>query len=110
MDHGFTSRGEGSWTVVEATGELDISNSSELSRLILEAIEEGATRLAVDLSRVTFMDSSTLGVLVGCLKRARERDGEVVLLGVNGSPRRVMEITGLDQAFTLLPSVGELPA
>ncbi len=110
MELGLTSRTEGPWTVVEVAGELDLSNSTELSGLILGQIGEGASRVAVDLSRVSFMDSSILGVLVSCLKRAREQEGDVVLVGVNGSPRRVMEITALDKAFTLVPTIADLPA
>jgi anti-anti-sigma factor len=51
------------------------------------------------------MDSSTLGVLVTALKHARERGGDVVLVGVSGSPAKVLELTGLDRVFRVEDSV-----
>jgi anti-anti-sigma factor len=56
------------------------------------------------------MDSSSLGSLVTCLKRVRERDGEMVLIGVSGSPMKVLFLTGLDRVFDLVPSESDLPA
>jgi anti-anti-sigma factor len=56
------------------------------------------------------MDSSSLGVLVATLERARERDGELRLVGVQGSPAKVIALTGLDSAFTIEASVDDLPA
>ena len=51
---------------------------------------------------MTFIDSSGLGVLVGALKRVRERDRcDLVLTGLQGPPRRVFEITGLTELFSI---------
>ncbi len=55
------------------------------------------------------MDSSTLGVLIAFLKRARERDGDIRLVGVQGSPAKVIALTGLDSAFQIDDSVAALP-
>ena len=56
------------------------------------------------------MDSSSLGSLVTCLKRVRERDGKLVLVGVGGTPMKVLTLTGLDRVFDLVGSTTELPA
>ena len=45
----------------------------------------------------------SLGVLVSCAEEARERDGELRLVGVQGSPAKVIALTGLDSAFTIGP-------
>jgi anti-sigma B factor antagonist len=105
----LSSRTVGLWSVVHAAGELDLSNIDELSNVIDVELERHP-RLAIDLSAVTFVDSSVLGVLVSALERARKRDGDVVLVGAAGSPLRVLEITGLDRAFTVVPAVDQLPA
>ena len=56
------------------------------------------------------MDSSSLGVLVAYLKRARERGGDLMLVGVQGSPAKVISLTGLDAVFRMEDSLADLPA
>jgi anti-sigma B factor antagonist len=106
----FETRTSGSWTVVHVEGELDLSTSAALRTSVEGAYGQGSPRVAVDLSGVTFMDSSSLGVLVACLKDVSDRGGELRLVGVNGSPAKVIALTGLDSAFTIDSSVADLPA
>ena len=83
-------------TVVEVAGELDLHSAPQLRAELTRAIESSAPpRVIVDLSGVTFLDSTGVGVLVGALKRAREADGKLHFC--NPQPRvcRVFEITGL---------------
>jgi anti-anti-sigma regulatory factor len=47
---------------------------------------------------------------VTCLKRIRERDGKLVLVGVGGTPMKVLTLTGLDRVFDIVGSTSELPA
>jgi anti-sigma B factor antagonist len=96
--------------VVEVAGELDLHTSPSLRDRVLTLIEDGTGFLALDLTNVDFMDSSSLGSLVACLKRVRERDGRLVLVGVNGSPRKVLGLTGLDRVFEQVERSDELPS
>lgn len=82
-------------------GEVDLHVAPELRDRLTDAIEEGFEYVVLDLSRVTFMDSMALGVLLGALKRLRPRDGELRLVVPNSELRRIFEITLLDQVFTL---------
>lgn len=100
----------GAWTVVRVAGELDLHTSPQLREHVLGLIDEPPVRIALDLSDVGFMDSSSLGTLVTCLKRVRERDGQLVLIGVTGSPMKVFTLTGLDRVFDIVPSSDRLPA
>ena len=109
MDLALDTHEEGPWLVVAVAGELDLSTAPDLQRRLTSAIDAGRTRVAVDMRQVSFMDSSALGVLVGCLKHAREREGDVVLVGIDGSPRKVLSLTGLDRVFTAVPTPGDLP-
>ncbi len=108
MEVSLDSRTEGAWTVVSVAGELDLHTSPQLRERVLELTTGGARRIAVDLGGVTFMDSSSLGALITCLKRVRERDGELVLVGVQGPPAKVFALTGLDRVFDMLGSTAEL--
>jgi anti-anti-sigma factor len=109
MDIAPRDRKQGAWSVIEVTGELDLSNVSDLEARLTEQLGVDP-HVALDLAGVSFMDSSALGALVGALKRAREHEGDLILVGPVGSPRRVLEITGLDKAFTLAASLSDLPA
>ena len=103
------TRSQGRWTVVVVAGELDLHTSPALRDHILGLIESGTALLAIDMTKVDFMDSSSLGALVACLKRLRERDGRLVLIGVTGSPKKVIGLTGLDRVFDQVERPEDLP-
>jgi anti-sigma B factor antagonist len=91
--------------VVAPAGELDAFTSPELRSELHHLLENGrAERLVVDLTAVTFLDSSALGVLVGALRRLRERDGSLHLVQPRPTVRRIFEITALDDIFALHPT------
>jgi anti-sigma B factor antagonist len=81
--------------VVEPHGEIDVLTAPRLGRRLLGLVDEGKTRLVVDLSRVTFMDSTGIGVLLNALKRARGRDGGLVLVCPSERVLRPFQVTGL---------------
>jgi anti-sigma B factor antagonist len=110
VDPSFETQTAGSWSVVRVRGELDLSTSEALRSALEQSFSEGTPRVAVDLSEVAFMDSSSLGVLVAVMKRAQEADGELRLVGVQGSPAKVIALTGLDSVFRIEDSVADLPA
>lgn len=88
---------EGSAAVVVAGGELDAFAAPELERVLAETGEEPA--LVVDLSAVSFLDSTALGVVVRGLRRHRERSGQARLVLPRGTARRIFEITTLDRVL-----------
>jgi anti-sigma B factor antagonist len=110
VEPSFETSSSGSWLVVTARGELDLASAPALRDALDRGFEADVPRIAVDLTAVSFMDSSTLGVLLAYLKRTRERDGELRLVGVTGSPAKVIALTGLDSAFTIEDSLSDLTA
>jgi len=101
---------EGGWTVVRASGELDVATAPKLRERLTELIDGGATQLVVDLEDVDFVDSTGLGVLVGGLRRAREGGGEVRLVCTNHRILKVFEATGLHEVFTIGDSLDAVVA
>lgn len=97
----------GDWGMLALEGELDLSTSPDL-RSALDALAADHERIAIDLRSVTFMDSTALGVIVATMKRARERGGELALVGPTGSPRKVLSITALDQILPIVDAPGDL--
>ena len=57
--------------------------------------------MIVDFSDTTFIDSTTLGVLVGGVKRLRTNDGQLSLVCSDRNITKIFEITGLDRVFTI---------
>jgi anti-sigma B factor antagonist len=95
--------GVGDCTVVRATGDIDAVTASGLRDALNDS---GAAHLVVDLRGVTFLDSTGLGVLVGALKRLRQRGGSLVIVTNRSGPvRRLFELTSMSRAFDLRTSV-----
>ena len=87
----------------------DLHTSPALRDRISDVLDAGTNRLAIDLEHVGFMDSSSLGILVTAMKRIREKDGDLALVGVNGSPLKVLSLTGIDRLMPMFASSADLP-
>ena len=87
--------------VIGVRGEIDLFTAPELKATLLGAIDSGKTRIVVDLSETTFLDSTALGVLIGAIKRVRARDGALTIVNTDANIAKTFEITGLDQIFTI---------
>jgi anti-sigma B factor antagonist len=109
MELALENRSHADWTIVHVSGELDLHTSPRLRDHVLQLVEDGDRRVAIELSNVGFMDSSSLGVLVTCLKRMREHEGRLALVAVQSTPMKVLTLTGLDRVFEIRDSAAELP-
>ena len=87
--------------LIALTGEVDLYTAPEFKTELLDAIAKGAKHVVVDLSGTTFIDSTTLGVLVGGVKRLRTNDGQLSLICSDRNITKIFEITGLDRVFTI---------
>ncbi|HEX2346092.1 MAG TPA: STAS domain-containing protein [Gaiellaceae bacterium] len=87
--------------VLALHGDADLHSADELRARLGAVIEAGASLLVVDLSRVTFIDSMALGILLEALKRLRARGGVLRIVGPRPDVRRIFEITLLDRIFPL---------
>lgn len=87
------------------TGELDLHTAPELRDRLVRLVQDGHTHIFLDLSELSFMDSTGLGVLVGHLKRVREHEGTLVLVAPQPPVRKVLSVTGLDQVLPSYPTL-----
>ena len=87
--------------VVTVFGQADLHTAPELRSALTEAIDGGAEALVIDLSEATFIDSMTLGVLLGALKRLRPTGGSLSIVCSDAHIRRIFEITLLDRVFSM---------
>src|SRR5215208_2999589 len=90
--------------VIALAGEVDLYTAPEFKQQLLDVIGKGAKDVVVDLSSTTFIDSTTLGVLVGGVKRLRTNEGQLSLVCSDRNITKIFEITGLDRVFTIHPT------
>jgi anti-sigma B factor antagonist len=105
IDIKVETRSVGDWTVIDVEGEVDVFTAPKLREAIIGLLGDGKERLIVNLENVAFMDSTGLGVLVGGLKRVKERNGELAIAGAQGTVLRVLNVTGLNAVFAMRESV-----
>jgi len=86
--------------VVRASGELDAFAVTELEAAFADLGKE--RRIVADLERVSFMDSTALGVLVRRVRELREANADVRVVLPRGTARRIFEITALDGALPVV--------
>jgi anti-sigma B factor antagonist len=86
--------------VIWASGELDAFAVADLEAAFGEVGEE--RRVVADLERVSFMDSTALGVLVRRVRELREADADVRVVLPRGAARRIFEITALDGVLPIV--------
>jgi anti-sigma B factor antagonist len=98
----------GQWTVVDVRGEVDLYTAPRLKEELIGLVDRDRTTVAVDLSGVEFLDSTGLGVLIGGLKRCRERNGKLVLVAPREPVQKVLSITGLDKVFPIHESMEQV--
>lgn len=105
MDVSVTSRESGDRTVIEVKGEIDVYTAPVLREELTSLIDSEHTTIVVDLTQVSFMDSTGLGVLVGALKKVRTIGGDLALVIDQEKILKVFRITALTQVFTIHPTL-----
>jgi anti-sigma B factor antagonist len=93
--------------VVTVAGEIDLFTAPEFKQRVSAPIDAGRTRLIVDLTGTTFIDSSSLGVLIGAHRRLRRLNGSLVIVAIGEPILKTFRITGLDGVFTIVSSLDE---
>ncbi|HEY7562913.1 MAG TPA: STAS domain-containing protein [Gaiellaceae bacterium] len=87
--------------VIALTGEIDLYTAPEFKQQLLDVVGQGAKNVVVDLTETTFIDSTTLGVLVGGVKRLRPAGGQLSIVSSDRNITKIFEITGLSRVFPL---------
>jgi anti-sigma B factor antagonist len=96
---------DGNVHVVAVSGEVDLFTAPEFKQRVMAPIAAGIDRVVVDLTETTFIDSSSLGALIGAHRRLRQRGGRLVVACESEAILKTFRITGLDGVFTVVNSV-----
>jgi anti-sigma B factor antagonist len=91
--------------VVAIAGEIDLFTAPEFKQAVNAAIDSGGDGVVIDLTETTFIDSSSLGVLIGAHRRAESHGASLVVVCDNDAIVKTFRITGLDGIFRLVPSL-----
>lgn len=98
----------GDHAVVSVAGEVDLDTASQLGDHALEALRGVSVHVVLDLTGVTFMDSTGLKVMLTVQRRAELAGGSFAVVGASRPVRKVLSLTGLDQTFALHESLDDV--
>lgn len=98
---------QGDFKVIKPSGDLDVYTVGSLRDAIGSMIEEGSTKVVVDLDAVPFMDSSGLGALMGGVRRLRESGGDLAIACTREQHLKLFTITGFGEGVSIAPTVDE---
>jgi len=95
-------------TTLEET-RLDAAVAPSFKKAMEAMIDGGSTQIILDLSRLTFMDSSSLGAMVGVMKYLGNK-GKMVVVGANGSVMDLFKLTRMNKVFTMADDIDSAKA
>lgn len=88
--------------VLVVGGEVDYEVSPQLKARLMRAIKAGTRRLVLDLTDVSFIDSTAIGVIAGAVERLDDMGGgSVAVVSTHEKVMQIFEITGLDNVLTV---------
>lgn len=102
----YKTKEEGGYSVLELEGDVDLSCSPDARKQILQCLEKGRN-LLVDLSAVSYIDSSGVASLVEGYQTAKKRALKFGLVGVSIAAMNVLQLARLDKVFPIHSSVAE---
>ncbi len=85
--------------VLDVVGEIDIYTTPQFKEAVSEAIDQNKPAIVINMTKVTYMDSSGFGTLLSATKRLRPLDGALYLSGCNEAIQRMLQITRLNTIF-----------
>ncbi|MDR2609911.1 MAG: STAS domain-containing protein [Clostridiales Family XIII bacterium] len=86
------------WLVV-LTGEIDISNAAGLKQELSDAYGEHAADMDVDISGISYIDSTGLGIIISLYGKMRESGNKIKLLNPRDNVKKLLKITQLDKVL-----------
>lgn len=95
------------YKLLHLTGEVDLHNSSEVRSCLLNILNKNHS-VIVDFSDLKYIDSSGMATLVEGLNMANKKELSLTIVGANGAPLQVLELTRLNQVFNIVESLSDI--
>jgi len=99
----FTARTDNHIAIGELSGRFDALEAPKLSAWLDTVSGQSPAQVIINLTGVTFVDSTALSTLVKGMKRCRQQNGDLVICGLQKQVKVIFELTRLDKAFSILP-------
>jgi anti-sigma B factor antagonist len=90
--------------VIALEGEIDLHESPHVRESIVPLINQKLPQIFIDLTGVSYIDSSGLAVLIDAMQRVQSYGGKLALFGIQESVQNIFEIARLDQVFRIFPN------
>ena len=87
--------------IVSLQGRITVSNANEMRRTLADALRPQPKELTVDLSSVTYMDTSGLATLMEASRLSRQQGTRLILGSIQNQPRYLLQVTDLDHVFEI---------
>ncbi|MCB8942137.1 MAG: STAS domain-containing protein [Ardenticatenaceae bacterium] len=92
-------------------GRLDQSQTPQLEAQLTQLLDQdGRSRLIIDLSEVTYVNSGGLRCLVSAWRKARQQTGDLILVGLSSRLQEIFAMVGFDKVFQIVPHTEEAQA
>ncbi|VAX14358.1 hypothetical protein MNBD_GAMMA24-142 [hydrothermal vent metagenome] len=101
-----TTRQENGFTIIALCGEVDLHFSPKAREIILKHLQD-KNHVLVDLSDVSYIDSSGVASLVEGFQHARTHDLKFALLGVSKAAMQILQLSRLDKVFPIITNTAE---
>ena len=94
----------GDAVIVAFSGDVDMATSPDARRVFLDLVAKKTPKIVVNLTSVSYIDSSGLATLVECFQNMRKFGGKLRLFGLNENIKDVFSLARLDTIFEIKPS------
>jgi anti-anti-sigma factor len=92
--------------VITLSGEADVTNVTQLTRMISAQLSDGSNELTLDISGLRFIDAAAIRPLLTAAMTMNERGGTVILLRPQRPVARILALLGADHIFTIRGTAG----
>lgn len=87
--------------IFEISGEVDIYNCGQIKNLFLDKLNSGSKKFLINLDKISYIDSSGIGVLIFMKTSVTKHKGELVLVNIKDSVKKIFDLTKLASYFTV---------
>ena len=91
-------------TAVAVKGRVDSTTADGLTNRLGELVKSGVSRIVIDLKEVSYISSAGFRTLLITARAVGQASGDMVLCGISGEMKRLFELSGFSELFTILPS------
>lgn len=95
--------------IIRLQGEFDLVNAENIRSLIDEKLQEKQiNNLILNLNKVSFVDSSGLGVILGRYKKVKAKNGQMYIVGAQPVVKKILTLSGINKLIPLFSNEGEV--